>query len=83
MGFSYKKLHLSKCGDCWCDISAEKLGKLRNLNIYNELVSADITTLKFNDEFDAILAIEVLHGLGNIENFLSNIEVKLAKKGLI
>lgn len=32
------------------DISAEKLEKLRNLNIYNELVSADITTLKFNDE---------------------------------
>ncbi len=66
------------------DLSAEKLERLKKFKIYNELIPADITTLKLDSKFDVILAIEVLHNLSNdVAVFLSYVEMHLAKKGLI
>ncbi|MCW4009509.1 MAG: class I SAM-dependent methyltransferase [Candidatus Bathyarchaeota archaeon] len=65
------------------EISPEKIEKLKNFNIYNELIVADVTAVNFSREFDAILLIEVFHSLANLDAFLLTVEKKLSKSGII
>jgi len=57
------------------DISVKKLRALKNLRIYDEVICADAYHLPFRAQvFNTILSIEVLHGLRNFNETLSDIE---------
>ena len=45
------------------DVSAEKIQKAKGLNLYDELYVVDIRDFKPDSKFDAVIALEVLHGL--------------------
>ena len=65
------------------DISAERIERLRRLNIYQSLIVGDATALNISGEFDAIMVGELLHGLKDKKRFLDKFEGKLAKNGLL
>jgi SAM-dependent methyltransferase len=63
------------------DISSEKIHKVERLNLYNELHVIDIRNFNPEQQFDTIIALEVLHGLP--ADALTHIESLVKKSGSI
>ncbi len=63
------------------DISSKKIDRVKRLNLYDELRVADIRSFNPENKFDAVIALEVLHGLP--ADVLTHIEGLVRKGGYI
>jgi SAM-dependent methyltransferase len=64
------------------DISADKIGRLKKLNVYDKLIVEDVFKLATSGNFDLIMVGGILHSL-DAKKFLSIFESKLAKDGVL
>jgi SAM-dependent methyltransferase len=64
------------------DISADKIGRLKELNVYDKLIVEDVFKLATSGNFDLIMVGGLLHGL-DAKKFLGIFESKLARNGVL
>jgi SAM-dependent methyltransferase len=64
------------------DVDVSKVEFCRKLGVYDEIYASDVRTFNYTDRFDAIIAVEAVHGILDLE-LLRKLESLVRKGGVI